>query len=195
MSCHVRDTAPVRTVSGSCLLSRNVGKWVVSAFSLGREPASVSPYLRINPVTGHVMDVDPQDAPAVYRAMGSDHADPPDEPPQIPRWQFDVPDRNPGGPPPGRRGGGQLPRPPPGGGGGGEGGGGGAFPLPGHAPPHPTEKFLGNVPAVFTGDWTKVDSFLTQWELYCSINANNAAIQNQYQKTMLFLTDIQGDLV
>ena len=40
-----------------------------------------------------------------------------------------------------------------------------------------------------------MDSFLTQWELYCSINANNAAIQNQYQKTMLFLTYIQGDLV
>ena len=45
------------------------------------------------------------------------------------------------------------------------------------------------------GDRTKVDSFLTQWELYCSINANNAAIQNQYQKMMLFLTYIQGDLV
>ena len=91
------------------------------------------PYLRINPVTGHVMDVDPQDAPAVYRAMGSDHTDPPDTPPQIPRWQFDVPDRNPGGPPPRGGGGGQIPRaprPPPGG-----GGGRGAFPLPGHAPP------------------------------------------------------------
>ena len=64
-----------------------------------------------------------------------------------------------------------------------------------NAPPQPTEKFLGNAPAIFTGDRTKVDSFLTQWELYCSVNANNAAIQNQYQKTMLFLTYIQGDLV
>ena len=36
------------------------------------------PYLCINPITGHVMDVDPQDAPAIYRALGSDHADPPD---------------------------------------------------------------------------------------------------------------------
>ena len=41
------------------------------------------PYLHINPVTGHVMDVDPQDAPAIFRAMGSDHTDPPDAP-QIP---------------------------------------------------------------------------------------------------------------
>jgi hypothetical protein len=31
--------------------------------------------------------------------------------------------------------------------------------------------------------------------LYCGVNANNAAIQNQYQKTMLFLTYIKGDLV
>jgi hypothetical protein len=41
----------------------------------------------------------------------------------------------------------------------------------------------------------KVESFLMQWELYCGVNANNAAIQNQYQKTMLFLTYIKGDLV
>ena len=157
------------------------------------------------------MDVDPQDAPAIYRALGSDHADPPDAPPppQIPRWQFNVPRRGgPEGPPPGRGGGGgqppHVPRPPlsrgggsggGGGGGGRGGGGGGAFPLPGQAPPHATEKFLGNAPAIFTGDRTKVDSFLTQWELYCSVNANNVAIQNQYQKTMLFLTYIQGDLV
>ena len=40
------------------------------------------------------MDIDPQDAPAVYHAMGSDHANPPDAPPQIPQWQFNVPERN-----------------------------------------------------------------------------------------------------
>ena len=50
MSRRVRDTAPVRPVSGSCLLSRNVGKWVVSAFSLGREPASVSSCLKTDPI-------------------------------------------------------------------------------------------------------------------------------------------------
>ena len=42
------------------------------------------PYLCINPVMGHVMDVDPQDAPFIYRAMGSDHTDPPDVPPPVP---------------------------------------------------------------------------------------------------------------
>jgi hypothetical protein len=65
-------------------------------------------------------------------------------------------------------------------------------------PPHgraPDTKFLGSEPEVFTGDRTKVESFLTQWELYCGVNANNAAIQNQYQKTMLFLTYVKGDLV
>jgi hypothetical protein len=48
---------------------------------------------------------------------------------------------------------------------------------------------------VFTRERTKVESFLTQWELYCGVNPNNAAIQNQYQKTMLFLTYVKGDLV
>jgi hypothetical protein len=58
-----------------------------------------------------------------------------------------------------------------------------------------TPKFLGSEPEAFTGDRTKVESFLTQWELYCGVNANNATIQNQYQKTMLFLTYVKGDLV
>jgi hypothetical protein len=89
-------------------------------------------------------------------------------------------------------------------GGGGGGSGGGAaedYPLPagpGLFPPHgraPDMKFLGSEPEAFTGDRTKVESFLTQWELYCGVNTNNAAIQNQYQKTMLFLTYVKGDLV
>jgi hypothetical protein len=69
----------------------------------------------------------------------------------------------------------------------------GLFPPHGRAPD--TNKFLGSEPEAFTGDRTKVKSFLTQWELYCRVNANNAAIQNQYQRTMLFLTYIKGDLV
>ena len=56
MSRRVRDTAPVRTVSGSCLLSRNVGKWVVSAFSLGREPASVSTSARTRACHGETQE-------------------------------------------------------------------------------------------------------------------------------------------
>ena len=116
------------------------------------------PYLCINPVTGHVLDVDLQDAPAIYRALGSDHADPPDmpQPPQIPRWQFNIPGRgDPGGPPPGGgRGGGQLPcapRPPPGnplGGRGGGGGGGGRGGCYARAERDPTWAILGDALAL-----------------------------------------------
>jgi hypothetical protein len=166
------------------------------------------PYIRINPVTGHAMNVDEDTAENIRRALGSDHADPPDEHPHtsIPHWQFQVPGNtgrqlfHPPPPPPrrpeGGRGGGG------GGGGGGRGDGRGGLPAPagpGLFPPHgrapDTNKFLGSEPETFTGDRTKVESFLTQWELYCRVNANNAAIQNQYQKTMLFLTYIKGDLV
>jgi hypothetical protein len=37
------------------------------------------PYIRINPVTGHAMNVDKDTAENIRRALGSDHADPPDE--------------------------------------------------------------------------------------------------------------------
>jgi hypothetical protein len=168
------------------------------------------PYICINPVTGHAMNVDEDTAENIRRALGSDHADPPDEQQNtdIPCWQFQIPGnagRQPFHPPP---------QPPPrrpegggggggsgsgGGGGGGDGGGGLPAPAgPGLFPPHgraPDTKFLGSEPEAFTGDRTKVESFLTQWELYCGVNANNTAIQNQYQKTMLFLTYIKGDLV
>jgi hypothetical protein len=163
------------------------------------------PYIRINPMTGHAMNVDENTAENIHQALGSDHADPPNEHPHmaILRWQFQVPgnaSRQPFHPPP---------QPPPrrpvegrGGGGGGGDGRGGGLPVPagpGLFPPHgrapDTNKFLGSEPEAFTGDRTKVESFLTQWELYCEVNANNAAIQNQYQKTMLFLTYIKGDLV
>jgi hypothetical protein len=173
------------------------------------------PYIRINPVTGHAMNVDEDTAENICRAPGSDHADPPDKHQHttILRWQFQIPrnaSRQPFHPPPpppsrcpeggGGSGGG-------GGGGGGSGGGGGgggggglpALARPGLFPPHrrapDTNKFLGSEPEAFTGDRTMVESFLMQWELYCGVNANNATIQNQYQKTMLFLTYIKGDLV
>jgi hypothetical protein len=156
------------------------------------------PYIRINPVTGHTMNVDEDTAKNIRRALGSDHADPPDKQQNtaILRWQFHIPrdtSRHPFHPPP---------QPPPRCPKGGRGGGGGGLPAlagPGLFPPHgrapDTNKFLGSEPETFTGDRTKVESFLTQWELYCGVNTNNAAIQNQYQKTMLFLTYIKGDLV
>jgi hypothetical protein len=37
------------------------------------------PYIRINPVTGHAMNVDEETAENIHRALGSDHADPPDK--------------------------------------------------------------------------------------------------------------------
>jgi hypothetical protein len=169
------------------------------------------PYIRINPMTGHAMNVDKDTAENICRALGSDHTDPPNEHQHtsIPRWQFQVPgnaSRQPFHPPP------QPPSRCPAGGGGdggggrgggdGRGGRGGGLPAPagpGIFPQHgrapDTNKFLGSEPEAFTGDRTKVESFLTQWELYCRVNTNNAAIQNQYQKTMLFLTYIKGDLV
>jgi hypothetical protein len=147
---------------------------------------------------GHTMNVDEDTTENIRQALGLDHADPPDEQhtTSIPRWQFQVPgniSRQPFHPPPQ-----PPPRRPEGGG----GGGGGGLPAPagpGLFPPHrqapDTNKFLGSEPEVFTGDRMKVESFLTQWELYCRVNANNTTIQNQYQKTMLFLTYIKGDLV
>jgi hypothetical protein len=169
------------------------------------------PYICINPVMGHTMNVDDDTAENIHRALGSDHADPPDEQrnTDIPQWQFQIPGNAnrqpfhpPLQPPPRRPGGGGGDGDRNGGGGGGGGGGsGGGLPTPagpGLFPPHgraPDTKFLGSKPEVFTGDRTKVESFLTQWELYCGVNANNAAIQNQYQKTMLFLTYVKGDLV
>ena len=42
MSHHVQDTALICMVTRSLLLSQNVGKWVVSMISLGREAASIS---------------------------------------------------------------------------------------------------------------------------------------------------------
>jgi hypothetical protein len=167
------------------------------------------PYIRINPVTGHAMNIDEDTTENICRALGSDHTDPPDEHQHtsIPHWQFQVPGNashqpfHPPLQPPTRcpEGGGGG-----GGGGGGRGGGDGGGGLlapagPGLIPPHGqapnTNKSLGSEPEAFTGDRTKVESFLTQWELYCRVNANNAAIQNQYQKMMLFLTYIKGDLV
>jgi hypothetical protein len=158
------------------------------------------PYIQINPITGHAMNINNDTTENIHRALGSDHADPPDEQPNtsIPRWKFQIPGNTnqqpfhpPPQPPPRRPGGGDR-------GGGGDGGGG--LPPPGQFPPHgrapdTSHKFLGSEPEPFTGDRMKVESFLTQWELYCRVNANNTAIQNQYQKTMLFLTYIKGDLV
>jgi hypothetical protein len=54
------------------------------------------PCIRINPVMGHAMNFDEDTAENIRRALGSDHADPPDERHNmtIPRWQFHIPGNN-----------------------------------------------------------------------------------------------------
>ena len=57
------------------------------------------------------------------------------------------------------------------------------------------EKFIGNAPIIFTGDRSKTEQFLTQWELYWGVNNNNSLMRNAYTRSMLFLTYIQGNVV
>ena len=48
---------------------------------------------------------------------------------------------------------------------------------------------------VFSGERDKAEHFLTQWRLFAGINLNNEAIRDYYQRSMLFLTYIQGKAV
>ena len=89
-----------------------------------------------------------------------------------------------GGGPPGGSGGG-----PPGGSGGGPPGGAGA--QQGQAL-RPSDKFIGREPQIFEGDRSKAEEFITQWNLFVGVNYPNPAIQNPYQRSMMFLTYIQG---
>ncbi|KAH9022429.1 hypothetical protein EDB85DRAFT_1895243 [Lactarius pseudohatsudake] len=41
-------------------------------------------------------------------------------------------------------------------------------------------KFVGQPPKVFTGERTKTEEFLTQWELYWGVNNNNTVMSNPY---------------
>ena len=102
-----------------------------------------------------------------------------------------------GGGPPGGSGGG-----PPGGSGGGPPGGAGGGPPGGGPPsgagiqqgqaPRPSDKFIGREPQIFEGDRSKAEEFITQWNLFVGVNYPNPAIQNPYQRSMMFLTYIQG---
>ena len=125
----------------------------------------------INPATGHrFMD----DEAAIHRAIAPDIGDPPSaERPMHHLRRNDDDDEGRGGLPGGGGG------PPQG------GGGGGGAPPPGHGglpqQAHPlTEKFVGNAPIIFTGDRSKTEQFLTQWELYWGVNNNNSLMRNAY---------------
>ena len=142
--------------------------------------ATQQPFGVLDPVTGHMMD--PDDA-AIHRAIGPDQPNP-------------LPGRGPPGLPfPGRG----FPAGLPGGGGGFSGGGG----SPGGGPPNAgpggggnprqgSDKLVGNPPEVLMGVRAKAEHFLTQWKLYVVVNISNPTITNYYQRSMLFLTYIQG---
>ena len=142
--------------------------------------ATQQPFGVLDPITRCMMDLD--DA-AIHRAIGPDQPDPP-------------PGRGPPGLPfPGRG----FPAGPPGGGGGFPGSGGlpgGGLPNvgPGEGgnPGRGSDKLVGNPPEVFTEIRVKAEHFLTQWKLYVGVNISNLTIVNYYQRSMPFLTYIQG---
>jgi hypothetical protein len=166
----------------------------------------------INPTMGHV----DADNAALYQAIGPDQPDPPSiggtdrtmhvpfgwirpqrqEPPETRRYIYGGP---PAGPFYGLPGGGLPGGGPPGGGlpGGGPPGGGPPMPIP----PTPVvaagrnDKLVGNTPLIFTGDQTRAEEFITQWQLYKGVNITNDLMRNAYQRAMLFLTYIQGPIV
>jgi hypothetical protein len=57
------------------------------------------------------------------------------------------------------------------------------------------DKLVGNPPHIFTGDRTKSEEFITQWEMYEGVNISNNLMHNAYQRSLLFMTYIQGPLV
>jgi hypothetical protein len=60
---------------------------------------------------------------------------------------------------------------------------------------HHGDKLVGNPPIIFTGDHSKAEQFIMQWQLYKGVNITNMLMHNPYQRAMFFLTYIQGNLV
>ena len=146
----------------------------------------------INPATGHRFT---DDEAAIHQAIALDIGDPPSA--ERPMCNLHRGGDDNDNDDYGRRGGGPLQCP--GGGGLPQGGGGGGLPQGGGGLPqqaHPlSEKFVGNAPIIFTRDRSKTEQFLTQLELYWGVNNNNSLMRNTYQRLMLFLTYIQGNVV
>ena len=61
-------------------------------------------------------------------------------------------------------------------------------------PPHVDNKLYGQSPDIFTGDKQKAREFITQWDLYWSLNFNVAMMRTPYTRAMLFLTFFKGPL-
>ena len=62
------------------------------------------------------------------------------------------------------------------------------------SPPHVDNKLYGQNPDIFTGDKRKAREFITQWDLYRSLNFNVAMMRMPYTQAMLFLTFFKGPL-
>jgi hypothetical protein len=164
----------------------------------------------INPETGHMTT---EDDVALYQANLSNRPDPPSREHRVRRFLSDqntlyggvpaAPDGNRRGRglPTGGFPGGEFPGwGPPGGGPPGGGPPGGGPPGGGPPPPPPvqmqgTDELVGNPPHIFTGDRTKSEEFIMQWEMYEGVNISNNLMCIAYQQSLLFMTYIQGPLV
>jgi hypothetical protein len=59
-------------------------------------------------------------------------------------------------------------------------------------PKQPSDKLIGREPEIFNGDRTKVETFLTEWNVYRVLNDRTRTMINPLEHTMLFLTYIRG---
>jgi hypothetical protein len=151
---------------------------LVMSRTMTMEPATGT----INPHMGHMeMPMNPDNI-ALYRAIGPDQPDP------LAAYERRASPRIPFGWPQGGQGPGGGPfRGPPGGGGGPPRGGGlpGGVPIPMLQAPQPGghhgDKLVGNPPIIFTGDRSKAEQFITQWQLYEGVNITNMLMHNPYQ--------------
>ena len=153
------------------MLAQRAESLTINEASINATCTQEIPGRTMDPVTGHVPGANPADNLAVFRAFGPDRPDPPPG--------------NMGGGSGGRGSGGGEGVPPPGPGGAGHG-----TPLP----PHVDNKLYGQSPDIFTGDKQKARKFITQWDLYWSLNFNAAMMRTPYTRAMLFLTFFKGPL-
>ena len=82
-----------------------------------------------------------------------------------------------------------------GGRGGGGGGGGGPDPAGGGDAANQgalSDKMIGKEPEIFTGDWDKVEEFMTGWSVYQGINKQTRVMNNPMSRTMLFFGYLRG---
>jgi hypothetical protein len=69
--------------------------------------------------------------------------------------------------------------------------GGGGNPI-GNPDDRLTDKLIGREPEIFDGDRTKVEGFMTEWNVYRALNDRTRVMATPLERTMLFLTFIRG---